>query len=247
VGDRAVGQLPQPLDALADPDEDAVDRVVLTGRRIGLAPGLLVGLLVEGGEPREHEGGVVLRREPQPALRRRGDLDRTGLPQPRALVDDQLTAAQPGRGAGQHLRTRQCTVGAPEVLAPLVQHLGERPGRVVRHRHRERRVGLERRGPHDRADDLTVGVAHDEPPALERRTDPGPRVVAVGQLPGGPLAHAGDDAPEHGVRGEQLAGRVEEGQWGVEELQLHGATLTTGRAGVILVFTGRRPVNRLGA
>ena len=49
------------------------------------------------------------------------------------------------------------------------------------------------------------------------------------------------------MRGKDVAGGVEERLRGVEELQLHGATLVTDGSAEILVFAGERAVNRLPA
>ena len=165
------------------------------------------------------------------------------------LVRDHLAAGQLGGRPGEHLGAGQRAVGAAEELPALVQRARERAGGVVGHRHREGRVGLERRGPHRRTHHGARPVAHDEPPPGERSVDLGPRVPAVGQLASGPLGHARDDAAQDGVRGEQVTGRVEERLRGVEELQgditIHPSTLGPDRATSILVFAGRRPVNRL--
>ena len=193
--------------------------------RVRLAAGLLVGLGVERLEPREHERGVVLRRLPQPALGGGRHVDGRGLPQAGRLVGDDLSPDQLGRRPGQDGSAREGTVGPAQDLPALVQGGGERTCGGVGQRHREGRVGLEGRRPHHRADDLAGRVADHDPPPLEGRVHLGPRVPAVRELAGGPLAHARDDAAQHGVGRQQLAGRVEEGLRGVEELQREVASM----------------------
>ena len=77
-------------------------------------------------------------------------------------------------------------------------------GGGVRQRHQERRVGLERRGPHRRARRPRRTRPGPRPTTARGRVDLGPRVPAVRELAGGPLAHARDDAAQHGV-GRQAA------------------------------------------